>query len=48
MTSHHVIAGCATPTGCSVMQFASRPRQPSFANDVAGTVHFNRVMAEHN
>ena len=35
MTSRHVITGCATSTGCSVMQFMSRSRQPPFANDIA-------------
>ena len=27
MTSHHVITGRATSTGCSVTQFMSRPQQ---------------------
>ena len=37
MTSRHVIMGCATSTRCSVMRFTPRPRQPSFANNVAST-----------
>ena len=37
MMSRHVITGRVTSTRCSVMRFMSQPRQPSFANDVAGT-----------
>ena len=46
MTSRHIIMGRAMSTGCSVMWLASQSRQPLFANNVAGTAHFNRVMAE--
>ena len=50
MTSHYVNTERATSAGVSVMQFASRPRQPSFASasDSAGPVRYNRVMGERN
>ena len=48
MTWRDVIMGCVTPTGCSVMRFVSRLQQPSFANDITGTVCFNHVTVEHN
>ena len=40
--------GCATSTGCLVTQFTSQSRQPSFANNVTGTAHFNCVTGERN
>ena len=46
--SCHVITGRTTSTGYSVMQFTSWSRQPSFANDVTGTMHFNRITDERN
>ena len=50
MMSRYVITARATSAGASVMRFASRPRQPSFAyaNDGAGPVRNNHVTDERN
>ena len=48
--SHYINTERATSAGVSVMQFASRPRQPPFASasDGAGPVRYNCVTGERN